>query len=200
MNDARAIAGDSHESRPAIAAWPAIAVTAVIAWNFWELRAALLPVQYMNDSALHAQMVRFATRRLMAGHDPLTSWFPYLGLGSPQFLHYQSTPAILTGLIGIAVGPGAAFRWSGYLLWCLWPAAIYWSARVFGLSLPASACSAVVAPLLSSVPGIGYEQHAYVFTGIGVWTQLWGAWSLPFAWALSWRAAADKRFIAPAAA
>jgi len=72
--------------------------------------------------------------RIAAGHDPLTSWFPYLGLGSPHFLHYQSTPAILTGLAGLAVGPDAAFRWSLYLLWCLWPAAAYASARVLDLS------------------------------------------------------------------
>ena len=28
------------------------------------------------------------------GHLPLTGWFPYLGLGSPRFLRYQSLPAI----------------------------------------------------------------------------------------------------------
>ena len=91
---------------------------------------------------MHEQMVRFAAARLGAGHDPLTSWFPYLGLGSPQFLHYQSAPAILTGLAGLAVGPDAAFRWSLYLLWCLWPVAIYFSARVFGLRPLAAALAA----------------------------------------------------------
>lgn len=29
---------------------------------------------------------------------------------------------------------------------------------------------------------------------------MWGSWALPFAWALTWRAVADKRFLAPAAA
>ncbi len=33
-----------------------------------------------------------------------------------------------------------------------------------------------------------------------MWTQLWASWALPFAWALTWRALGDKRFIAPAAA
>src|ERR1051326_3529190 len=64
----------------------------------------------------------------------------------------------------------------------------------------AAALAAVAAPLLHSVPGVGYEQHAYVWLGYGVWTQLWGSWALPFAWALTWRALADKRFLAPAAA
>ncbi len=59
-------------------------------------------------------MVRIAVERLRTGHDPLTSWYPYLGLGSPQFLHYQSTPAILTGVAGLAVGPDKAFNWSLY--------------------------------------------------------------------------------------
>jgi hypothetical protein len=174
-------------------------VVATVAWSLWEVRATLVPAQYLNDSAVHEQMVRFATARIQAGHDPLTSWFPYLGLGSPQFLHYQSTPAMLTGLAGLVVGPDAAFHWSLYLLWCLWPVAIYASARVFGLNRWAAGMAAVVAPLLHSVPGVGYEQHAYLWVGYGVWTQLWGMWALPFAWAFGWRAMADRRFLAPAA-
>jgi hypothetical protein len=179
--------------------WPLAMVAATVAWSLWEVRAALLPVPYSDDSAVHEQMVRFAAARLRAGHDPLTSWFPYLGLGSPHFMHYQSTAAVLTGLAGLAVGPDTAFRWSLYLLWCLWPVVIYCSVRVFGLDRLAAAIGAVVAPLLHSVPGIGYEQHAYLWAGFGVWTQLWGSWALPFAWALTWRAMADRRFIAPAA-
>ncbi|HEV2373407.1 MAG TPA: YfhO family protein [Streptosporangiaceae bacterium] len=186
--------------RPGVWAWPSAAVSATVAWSLWELRSTLQPAQYLDDSSVHEQMVRFATSQLSAGHDPLTSWFPYLGLGSPQFLHYQSTPAILTGLAGLVIGPDAAYRWSLYLLWCLWPVAIYASARLFRLRPWAAALAAVVAPLLHSVPGIGYEQHAYLWIGYGVWTQLWASWGLPFAWALTWRACEDKRFLAPAAA
>jgi hypothetical protein len=51
-------------------------VAATVAWSLWELRATLLPAQYREDSALHEQMVRFATAVLRSGHDPLTSWFP----------------------------------------------------------------------------------------------------------------------------
>ena len=180
--------------------WPLAMVAATVTWSLLEVRAALLPVAYGNDGAMHEQMVRFAVARMQSGHDPLTSWFPYLGLGSPQFLHYQSAPAILTGLAGLVIGPDTAFRWSLYLLWCLWPVAVYGSARVFGLRPLAAGLAAVIAPLLHSVPGIGYEQHAYLWAGFGVWTQLWASWTLPFAWALTWRATADKRFIAPAAA
>jgi hypothetical protein len=181
----------------AVAPWAAVAATA--AWSLWELRATVVPAQYLDDGSVHEQMVRFATAQMRVGHDPLTAWFPYLGLGSPQFLHYQSLPAMLTGLAGLVTGPDTAFRWSLYLLWCLWPVAIYGSARLFGLRRRAAALAGVVAPLLHSVPGIGYEQHAYLWTGYGVWTQLWASWTLPFAWALTWRAVADRRFLAPAA-
>src|SRR5690348_1694054 len=171
-----------------------------VAWNLWQLRVTVRPAAYPNDGAMAEQMARFASAQLRAGHDPLTTWFPYLGLGSPQFLHYQSAPAIMTGAVGLAVGADTAFRWLLYLLWCLWPVAVYASARLFGTRPMAAALAAAVAPLLASVPGVGYEQHAYVWNGYGVWAQLWASWALPFAWALSWRAMTDKRFLAPAAA
>ncbi|MFZ0384949.1 MAG: YfhO family protein, partial [Solirubrobacteraceae bacterium] len=158
-----------------------------------SLRALTVGVTYLNDGSLHEQMVRFATAQLRAGHLPLTRWFPFLGQGSPQFLHYQSLPAILTGLVGLAVGPDVAFRWSLYLLLSLWPISVYLSARAFGAGRPAAAASAAMAPFLVSTPGVGYEQHAYVWTGFGVWTQLWASWTLPLSWGYSWRAIRDGR-------
>jgi hypothetical protein len=178
--------------------WAVVGVA--VAWNLWELRATITPAAYLNDSSVAEQMVRFVTAQLQAGHDPLTAWFPYLGLGSPQLLHYQSMPAIVTGAVGLVVGADTAFRWSLYLLWCLWPVAVYASARLFGTRPLAAALAAAMAPLLASVPGVGYEQHAYMWNGYGIWSQLWASWALPFAWALSWRAMTDKRFLAPAAA
>jgi hypothetical protein len=173
--------------------WPWLLVAAAVGWNLANLRALTLGVTYLNDSSLHEQMVRFATAQLHAGHLPLTSWFPFLGEGSPQFLHYQSLPAIVTGLAGLAVGPDVAFRWSLYLLLSLWPISVYLSARAFGAGRPAAAASGAMAPFLVSVTGVGYEQHAYVWTGFGVWTQLWASWTLPLAWGYSWRAIRDGR-------
>jgi hypothetical protein len=173
-------------------------VAAAAGWNLVSLRALTLGVAYLDDSSVHEQMVRFATQQLRAGHLPLTSWFPFLGEGSPQFLHYQSLPAILTGLAGLAVGPDVAFRWSLYLLLSLWPISVYLSARAFGAGRPAAAASAAMAPFLVSATGVGYEQHAYVWTGFGVWTQLWASWTLPLAWGWSWRAIRDGRGYAAA--
>jgi hypothetical protein len=178
--------------------WPWSVVAAAVGWNLVNLRALTLGVAYNDDSSVHEQMVRFATERLRAGHLPLTSWFPFLGEGSPQFLHYQSLPAMLTGLAGLAVGPDVAFRWSLYLLLSLWPVSVYLAARMFwagtaGAGRPAAAASAAMAPFLMSATGVGYEQQAYVWTGFGVWTQLWASWTLPLAWGWSWRAIRDGR-------
>ena len=173
--------------------WPWLLVAAAVVWNLARLRAETVGVAYLNDSSLHEQMVRFATAQLRAGHLPLSSWFPFLGEGSPQFLHYQSLPAILTGALGVLIGPDVAFRWSLYVLLSLWPISVYVSARAFAAGRPAAAASAVMAPLLVSVTGVGYEQHAYLWTGFGVWTQLWAQWTLPLAWAFSWRAIRDGR-------
>jgi hypothetical protein len=138
-------------------------------------------------------MVRFATAQLRSGHLPLDSWFPFLGVGSPQFLHYQSLPAMLTGAAGLLIGPDAAFRWSLYLLLTVWPIAIYLSARLLGAGRPASAAAAAMSPFLVSKTGIGYEQNAYVWIGYGVWTQMWASLTLPLAWGFSWRAIREGR-------
>src|ERR1700744_5133879 len=158
--------------------WPWSIVAAAVGWNLVSLRALTLRVAYLNDSSLHEQMVRFGTAQLRAGPLPLTSWFPFLGEGSPQFLHYQSLPAIITGAVGLLVAPDPAFCWSLYLLLSLWPISVYLAARKFGAGRPAAAASAAMSPFLVSAVayGVGYEQNAYVWTGYGVWTQLWAMW------------------------
>ncbi|MGO9754413.1 MAG: YfhO family protein [Solirubrobacteraceae bacterium] len=150
-------------------------------------------MSYADDSAVHEQMVRFATLQFQAGQLPLTSWFPYIGLGSPQFLHYQSLPAMITGLIGVITGPDSAFRWTLYVLLSAWPLSVYVSARLFGARRPGAAMAAAMSPFVVSATGLGYEQHAYVWLGLGLWTQLWASLTLPLAWGFSWRAIRDGR-------
>ena len=172
---------------------PFLLVAVSMAWGLWELRPELRAVPYLDDSSLHQQMVRVAAARIRQGHLPLTSWFPYLGLGSPQFLHYQSLPSMVSGLAGTVVNPDTVFRWSLYLLLALWPITVYWSGRLFGLSRWTAAAAAAVAPFLASAAGIGYETKAYVWVGYGVWTQLWASWTLPLAWGFTYRALSSLR-------
>lgn len=143
----------------AVARWGSwLLVGGAVAWNLLNLRAETYAVAYLDDSSVHEQMVRFATSQLRDGHLPLTSWFPFLGLGSPQFLHYQSLPAMLAGLLGLAVGPDAAFRWTLYLLLSLWPISVYCAARLFGAGGPSAGATAAMSPFLVSSTGIGYEH------------------------------------------
>jgi Bacterial membrane protein YfhO len=165
-----------------------------------SLRAETLGVSYLDDSSVHEQMVRFATLELRSGHLPLTSWFPFLGLGSPQYLHYQSLPSMLTGLIGLGMGADRAFRLTLYLLLSLWPLSVYLAARLLGTDRWAAGASAAMSPFLVSATGIGYEQHAYVWVGFGVWTQLWASLALPLAWGFSWRAIREGRNVCAAVA
>ena len=54
-----------------------------------------------------------------------------------------------------------------------------------------------MAPFLVSATGIGYEQHAYVWTGYGLWAQLWASFTLPLAWgAAGARSATGRGFAA----
>ena len=183
--------------RRALGPW--VVVAAAVAANLWDLRSTTDAVAYLDDASIHEQMVRYAAHSIGSGHLPLTGWFPYLGLGSPQFLHYQPLGAMITGLFGTAVGGDTAFRWSLYLLVSLWPAVVYSSARLFRISPWAASAAAAVSPLVASVPLVGYERGAYIWIGYGLWSQLWAQWMLPLAWATTWRALEDRRFIAPAA-
>ncbi len=175
-------------------------VVAAVAWNLVHLGVATVAVSYLNDSSINEQMVRSASRLLQHGQLPLTSWFPYLGLGSPQYLHYQSLPAIVTGAVGLLVGDDVAFRWSLYLLLSLWPLSVYMGGRLFGINRAGSACAAAMSPFLMSAAHVGYEQPAYLALGYGVWSQLWASLTLPLAWGFSWRAIRQGRHFAPAVA
>jgi hypothetical protein len=105
---------------------------------------------------------------------------------------------MIAGAIGLVIGPDVAFRWSLYLLLASWPISVYLSSRLFGAGRPAATASAAMAPVLTSNPGVGYEAHAYLWIGYGVWTQLWAMWTLPLAWGFSWRAMRDGRGYFPA--
>lgn len=178
---------------------PLLPVVATAAVSLALLRHELTEVPYLNDEAIHEEMVRFSLEKLRSGHLPLDSWFPFLNEGSPQFLHYQSLGAMLTSLAAWAIGVGHAFTISTWLLVGCWPLCVYGAARVFRLGRGAAMAAAVLSPFVSSFTHVGYEQISYLWSGYGLWSQLWAMWTLPFAWAFSWRAVDEGRFFAPAA-
>jgi Gpi18-like mannosyltransferase len=192
---------DSSEgtSSPWVARAPLLLVGAAIAFNLWELRAEITRVLYLNDSAMHFSMMRWAEQRIRAGHLPIDGWYPYLGLGDSWFHHYQSLPHIVGAYLAVLFGTDRVFSWTLYLLLATTPLSIYWAARLFGWDRWIAGAAALVSPLLVSTPGYGYEHGSYVWLGYGMWSQLWAMWLLPIAIALSWRAVARGRSYALAA-
>lgn len=161
---------------------------AAVALGLWVFRAQANPPVDLNDSGLHLSMTDWLSGRVGDRHNPFDGWYPYLGLGFPQTHHYQSLPHVLTGIAGLAVGVGAAYHWSLYLLLAGWPIAIYGGGRLLGISRWSAAFAAVLAPWIVSVPGYGFESGSYTWQGLGLWPQLWAAWLLPIALGLGWRA------------
>ncbi len=177
---------------------PFALVGATVIFNLITLHAETTSVPYLNDGAIHSEMVRVATQQLRAGHLPLTGWFPQLGEGSPQFLHYQSLGAMLTGGIGLLTGPNVAYAWVLYLVLATWPISIFIAIRLLGFDRLSAGFGSMVSPFVISVLGIGYEQQAYFSIGYGLWSQLLAMWMLPLAWGFSWRAMQDRRALLPA--
>lgn len=167
-------------------------VAIAVGFNLWVLRAEILPVLNQNDSAVHLSMVRWAFDRMREGHLPLDGWYPYLGLGSPLFHHYQSLPHILTGILGLVVGPDRAFSGTLYFLLALFPISVYLGARLLGWERWVAAGAALISPFLVSTPGYGFEYGSYTWQGLGLWSQLWAMWLLPVACGYSWRAVSGK--------
>ena len=166
--------------------------TAAILFNLWVLRGERITTSNFNDSSLHFAMLRWARYQIDQGRIPLDGWFPYLGMGLPQFHHYQSLPHLISAYISLVVGTDTTYYWSLYLLLAFWPISVYVGTRLLGWDRWTAAAAALVAPLLFSATSYGYEHTSYMWWGLGVWSQLWGMWLLPLAWGLSWRAVSGR--------
>jgi hypothetical protein len=168
-------------------------VALAVAFNMWVLRAEMLPVLYPNDASVHLSMVQWALDRIHGGHLPFDGWYPYLGLGSSLFHHYQSLPHSLTAGLALSIGPDWAFSITLYLLLTTWPISVYLGARLLGWERGVAAVAALVSPLLVSTPAYGYEYGSYAWRGYGMWSQLWATWLMPLAWGVSWRAISQSK-------
>jgi hypothetical protein len=181
------------EETPGRAVAPLAIVAMAVGFNLWVLRAEILPVLYPNDSSVHLSMVRWALDRIRDGHLPFDGWYPYVGLGSSLFHHYQSLPHNLTAVLALGIGADWAFSIMLYVLLATWPISVYLGARLLGWERWAAAAAALVSSLLASTPGYGYEFGSYAWRGYGMWSQLWAMWLMPLAWGLSWRAVSQSK-------
>ena len=179
---------------------PYALVALAVAFSLWSLRFERLSVAYPNDSGMHLQMTAVAENLLRHGVSPFDHWYPLLSLGSPFFVQYQSLSAVLTGALSILLGTAATYAWSLYLLLALWPVCVYWSTRLLEWGAWESAGAAALAPLIFTVTGRGFGHQSYVWIGSGLWSQLWAMWTLPLAWAFSWRYVAQRKSLFAAVA
>ena len=93
------------------------------------------------------------------------------------------------------VGFESAFHLMLYVLFVSWPVSLYLACRILRLPGRQAVACAAVATLVVSQPQSGYEASSYVWAGFGLWTQLWGAWTLPIALALGYEALAARRSV-----
>lgn len=166
---------------------PWLVVGLVCLANLVLLRTELVAAAPANASGRNMAMARVATDEWRAGRVPLDPWLPRQNTGAAMFHQSESAPAQITGILGVALGADTAYRVLLYLLLALWPLAVYLAALLAGSGRRVALAAAVLAPLIVSASGAGYELGAYVWAGRGWFTQLWGMWALPFAWATAWR-------------
>ncbi len=178
---------------------PLLLVALAVGFNLYVLRGELARVADVNDTSVHISMVRWAQHRWESGQLVFDGWYPRLALGLPQFHHYQSLPHIIGGLFATVFGAERAVTWTYYLGLSLWPICMYATMRLFKFDRWTAGCTAVLAPMISSVTLYGYEHGSYIWRGNGVWSQLWGMWLFPLTLALSWRAVSRGKGYAIAA-
>jgi len=194
----------TSEARDGIVRWRLRGLHSLVAlavlFNLWSLRSERLSVAYPNDSGMHLQMTTLAMNLLRHGASPFDHWYPLLSLGSPFFVQYQSFSAVIAGAISTVFGPQATFAWLLYLLLSLWPLCVYWSARLLSWGRWESAIAASLSPLIFTVTGRGFGHQSYIWIGSGLWSQLWAMWTLPLAWAFSWRYISQRKSLFAAVA
>ncbi|MBV8949384.1 MAG: hypothetical protein JOZ99_00795, partial [Actinobacteria bacterium] len=168
-------------------------VAAIVALAGFILRGELIPVQDLNDGTMHWSMVRWAEGVLRQGRLPLDGWYPRLGLGFPQFHHYQSLPHIVTAIVSVIIGTGGTYPVMQWLLLCTLPLSAWLGARLFGLDRAAALWCAALILLPVSATNYGNELGSYLWRGFGMYPQLWGMWLMPICLALTWRAVDQGR-------
>jgi Bacterial membrane protein YfhO len=178
---------------------PLLLVALAVGFNLFVLRTELTRVADVNDTSVHVSMVRWAQHRIESGQLVFDGWYPRLALGLPQFHHYQSLPHIIGGAFATIFGAERTVTWTYYLGLSLWPICMFVTMRLFRFDRWTAGCTALLAPMISSVTLYGYEHGSYVWQGNGVWSQLWGMWLFPLALALSWRAVSRGKGYAIAA-
>ncbi|HEY6419473.1 MAG TPA: hypothetical protein VIX59_10745 [Candidatus Binataceae bacterium] len=150
-----------------------------VLFNAFMLTPELRSIPSKNDDRLQYMLVQRASAALTEGDNPVDFWVPDVALGFPQFLYYQHVPHLavvaLHRLLFKQVDLLRLFNLVRYLLLVLFPLTVYWSARKMDFSVGAAAVAAAFASLLSGQSRLdGFDYDSYLWSGHGMYTQLWG--------------------------
>jgi hypothetical protein len=144
-----------------------------------------------NDDGFFYVFVERANAAISAGDSPVDHWLPEVELGFPQFFYYQHLPQLaVVALYRVLLRQVSLFRVFNlvrYLLLVLFPVTVYWSMRRMDFSLIAAATGATFSSLLASNLGFGFAFNSYLWTGHGMYTQLWAMHLLFISTACLWR-------------
>ncbi|HLI81024.1 MAG TPA: hypothetical protein VKV03_13645 [Candidatus Binataceae bacterium] len=145
-----------------------------------------LPIPSQNDDGMHYLYVQRANEALTNGDNPFDFWVSELGYGFPQFHYYQHLPHLAVVLLHRMLLKQLAlltvFNLVRYLLLIGFPITVFWSMRAMEFSMGGSAAAAAFASLLSGYfARLGFEYESYLWSGYGMYTQLW-AMHLIFLW------------------
>jgi hypothetical protein len=136
-----------------------------------------LPVPNLNDDAFHMALIRQMQAALAAGRNPLDVWIPDIELGFPSPFYYQNLPHLVVVLLDrltlSAFDIFTIFNVVRLVLMVGFPLVVFWSMRRMGFSMVAAAVAAAASPLLSGGFRYGFEYDSYIWSGWGMYTQLW---------------------------
>lgn len=136
-----------------------------------------MPVANLNDDAFHFALVRQMSDALAAGRNPLDVWLPELESGFPAAFYYQHLPHLFVALLDrLTLGAIDLFTLFNTVRWALlvvFPLTVFWSMRRMGAPMVAAAVAAAASPLLSGSFLYGFDYASYVWSGFGMFTQLW---------------------------
>ena len=142
----------------------------------------------VNDNVLHILDLQATIDTIRGGGDPTDFWLPGIGGGYPLFHYYQHLPYIPLAFIHFVTGISAAslIAWSTYLLLSLFPVSVFVSMRRVGFDHFESA-GASLAGFFATNGLFGFDYASYVWSGYGLYTQLWGMVLLPLALSQNYR-------------
>ena len=162
----------------------------VIAFNAVSiLPEATKSVPPQNDEVLHTVATNDMIGAFKAASDPTDFWLPQIAFGYPFFHHYPSLPHITAAISSLLTGISVLniFDIIRYLLLVLFPLAIFVSMRRMGLGNLAAGIGALASSFFSTSRLLGFDYGSYVWSGIGLYGQMWAMFFLPLAFAEGYR-------------